>query len=103
MFLNAIAAGHFASAVDLSPNFAGTLLGITNTFSGGGMSALARLVCGTITTNNNTWAAWQTVFWITGVVYVVCNLAYVFTIRAHPQYWNEVKNEEKKVEEQTDA
>ena len=98
MFLNAIAAGHFSSAVDLAPNFAGTLLGITNTFSGGGMSTLSRLVCGAITTNNHTWAAWRTVFWIASTVYIVGNLVYVLTIRAKPQYWNEVKEDSKEVD-----
>ena len=99
MFLNAIAAGHFSSAVDLAPNFAGTLLGITNTFSGGGMSALSRMFCGVITSNNHTWEAWRTVFWVTGVVYVLGNLVYVMTIRAKPQYWNDVKGGRKEVEE----
>lgn len=34
MFFNgAISSGHFSSFVDLSPNFAGTLMGISNTCS----------------------------------------------------------------------
>ncbi len=38
-FLNgALASSHMVSHVDLSPNFAGTLFGITNTFSGGATS-----------------------------------------------------------------
>ena len=33
MFFNgAISSGHFSSYVDLAPNFAGTLMGISNTF-----------------------------------------------------------------------
>lgn len=91
MFFNAIAAGHFVSQVDLSPNFAGTLLGISNTISGGGMNALAPLVCGYFTTKNHNWESWQTVFWITAGVYFVTNLFYVLTIRAKPQHWNEIK------------
>ena len=36
MFFNgAISSGHFSSFVDLAPNFAGTLFGISNVFSGG--------------------------------------------------------------------
>ena len=36
MFFNgAISSGHFASGVDLSPNYAGTIFGVTNTVSGG--------------------------------------------------------------------
>jgi MFS family permease len=83
-------------------NFAGTLLGITNTASGGGMSTIARLVCGAITSNNNTWEAWRTIFWIASVIYVVGNLVYVATIRAKPQYWNDLKTEEEKEVEKQD-
>jgi hypothetical protein len=36
MFLNGfLASGHFSSFTDLAPNFAGTIFGISNTFSGG--------------------------------------------------------------------
>jgi len=97
MFLNAIGAGHFSSAVDLSPNFAGTILGITNT-TGSGMSALATFFWGALTTNNNTWVAWQTVFWVTGVVYIVGNTLYVALIQAEPQHWNEVKKDKTELE-----
>ena len=42
MFFNgAISSGHFSSFVDLSPNFAGTLMGITNT---GGSKMVVELV-----------------------------------------------------------
>ena len=88
MFLNAIAAGHFVSAVEMAPNFAGTLLGISNTLAGGGMNALAPIVCGAFTNNNHTWAAWRTVFWITASVYLAGNMVYVATVRVIPQYWN---------------
>ena len=37
-FNGALASAHMVSHVDLSPNFAGTLFGITNTFSGGATS-----------------------------------------------------------------
>jgi hypothetical protein len=34
-FNGALSSGHFSSFIDLAPNFAGTLFGISNTFSGG--------------------------------------------------------------------
>ena len=92
MFFNCIAAGHFVSLVDLAPNYAGTLLGVSNTFSGGCMSAIAPLVAGAITTNNHTWEAWQSLFWLIGFVFILGNVVYVITIKASPQPWNEVKS-----------
>lgn len=105
MFFNCIGAGHFVSMVDLAPNYAGTLLGISNTAAGGGMSALAPLVAGYFTTKNHTWEAWQTVFWITAAVYIFANFIYVLTIRAKPQPWNEpkTKDEENQKEKQTNG
>jgi len=98
MGLNAIAAGHFVSAVDLAPNFAGTLLGISNTFSGGGMGSLTPIVVGAITNNNHTWAAWQSVFWLTAALYVLGNCVYVATIKVEPQHWNEVRSTKNDIE-----
>ena len=98
MGLNAIAAGHFVSAVDLAPNFAGTLLGISNTFSGGGMGSLTPIVVWAITNNNHTWAAWQSVFWLTAALYVLGNCVYVATIKVEPQHWNEVRSTKNDIE-----
>lgn len=100
MGLNAIAAGHFVSAVDLAPNFAGTLLGISNTFSGGGMGSLAPIVVGAMTSNNHTWAAWQSVFWLAGAIYTVGAIVYAVTVRVEPQPWNEVKSSKDDVEQE---
>ena len=112
MGLNCIAAGHFVSAVDLAPNYAGTLLGVcrgsivpwiqvielpvqvTNTFSGGVVGSLAPLATGTILKSlEGEWGAWEAVFWIAAVIYIVGNLVYVLTIQAEPQPWNEIKSE----------
>ena len=48
-FNGAIASGSFCSYIDLSPNFSGTLFGIGNTISGGGVGFLVPLVTGAIT------------------------------------------------------
>jgi len=94
MFFNgAISAGHMASAVDLAPNYAGTLFGITNTISGGFTGVLAPLVIGAITSNNHTWVAWRTVFWMAGGIYTGGSLIYLVFIQAKPQSWNEPKGD----------
>ncbi len=41
-FNGALASSHMVSHVDLAPNFAGTLFGLTNTFSGGATSFIVR-------------------------------------------------------------
>merc|ERR550519_580149 len=73
MFFNgAISSGHFASGVDLAPNYAGTIFGFTNTVSGGGMGMLMPLVAGAITQDKETtWAPWRTLFWMAAAFYVV--------------------------------
>merc|ERR1712218_85964 len=49
MFFNgAFSAGHFSSHLDLAPNFAGTLMGISNTFAGGVTGFVVPTVIGAI-------------------------------------------------------
>ena len=93
MFLNgSIASGHFANHMDLSPNFAGTLLGISNTFSGGLVGILTPIVVGAIFEAYGTgFAVWNWVFCGTAVVYVVGNLIYVLVLSGETQEWNHPK------------
>lgn len=85
-----LSSGHMASLVDIAPPFAGTLFGVTNTFSAGS-GILSTLITGALTTNRQTWAAWQGVFGVVAAVQVVGNLAYVLMIKAKPQEWSKVK------------
>ena len=48
-FNGALSSGHFASYLDLSPNFSGTIFGISNTFSGGGIGFIVPLIIGALT------------------------------------------------------
>ena len=97
-FNGAIAAGHFVSHVDLAPNFAGTLFGISNTFSGGVVGFLVPLVIGALLENEaiNILTKWQIVFCLSSGMYFLGNLAYVLMISGDVQSWNYPlkKNEE---------
>ena len=76
MFFNgAISAGHFSSHVDLAPNFAGTLFGISNTFSGGVTGFLVPLSIGALLENKtmDTFTTWRIVFGLAAGIYFLGN------------------------------
>lgn len=82
--------GFLCSHQELAPNFAGTLLGITNTV-GSAAGVLAPIITGSITEGNQTLSAWRTVFLITvGVYFVTCTF-YIAFITDKVQPWNEPK------------
>lgn len=88
MFFNgALSSGHFSSHVDLAPNFAGTLLGISNTFSGGLMGFVAPLAVAAIT-EEMTLSSWTILFSLTAIIYVIGNIFYVVLISGETQSWN---------------
>ncbi|XP_018006492.2 sialin [Hyalella azteca] len=79
--------GHLCSHVDLAPCYAGTLMGLTNTF--GTIPGFASpAVTGAITNDNQTLAAWQTVFLISAAITGATALIYILTISADIQPWN---------------
>ena len=91
MFFNgALSAGHFSSHVDLAPNFAGTLMGITNTFSGGGTGFLVPTVAGAILAGDTYSEAveWKIIFCLAAGIWSFGNIIYVFTIKGTEQEWN---------------
>ncbi|KAK4310985.1 hypothetical protein Pmani_017479 [Petrolisthes manimaculis] len=84
--------GFMCSHQDIAPNFAGTLLGLTNTL-GSFAGILAPIITGNITENNQTLSAWRTVFLIAvGVYFITCTL-YVIFITDKVQPWNEPKKQ----------
>ena len=91
MFLNgAISPGHFSSPGDLSPNYAGTIFGMSNTLSGGGVGYLTPVMVSTITGYYGyTFEAWTIVFSIASSVYIVANIFYFFMISGSIQPWND--------------
>ena len=91
MFFNgAISAGHFSSHVDLAPNFAGTLFGISNTFSGGVVGFVVPLAIGGLLENQtmDVFAKWQIIFCLAAGIYFLGNFCYVLMISGDVQSWN---------------
>ncbi|CAL4130204.1 unnamed protein product, partial [Meganyctiphanes norvegica] len=87
----AIYCGYMCSSQDLAPNFAGTIMGITNTLATiPGFAAPA--VIGAITKDNQTLPAWRAVFLLSSVVYLITATFYIVFIKADVQSWNEPKD-----------
>ncbi|XP_069992428.1 sialin-like [Penaeus vannamei] len=86
-FKGAMYSGYMCSHQDLTPNYAGTLFGLTNclaTVPG----FLAPLVVGIITHDNQTLSAWRYVFLLTALVYLVSSAVFILGISADVQPWN---------------
>ncbi|XP_049308319.1 putative inorganic phosphate cotransporter isoform X2 [Bactrocera dorsalis] len=79
--------GFLINHIDLSPNFAGILMGITNG-AANVMSLLAPLAVGVIVTDANDVQQWRIVFYIIGGMYFVCNLLFVLFGQTKIQAWN---------------
>lgn len=79
--------GYLVNHMDLSPNFAGTMMGITNGISNL-LSIFAPLVVGGIVENEADSSEWRTVFFITAGFYFVCNLMFIILGSAEVQPWN---------------
>lgn len=83
------------NALDLSPNYSGTLMAITN-----GIAALTGIITPYIVgilTPNQTVQEWRLVFWIVLGVFLVSNIIFVLYASGEPQPWNDpdfLKDEE---------
>ncbi|KAK7082383.1 hypothetical protein SK128_002997 [Halocaridina rubra] len=87
--------GYMNSHLDIAPNFAGTLMGITNTVATI-PGFLAPIVVGYLINGNETVTQWRRVFWIAGIVYFVGNTFYVIFVSGEQQPWNDVQDTQKK-------
>lgn len=86
------------NAIDLSPNYSGTLMGIAN-----GIASLGGIVTpyivGVLTTNQ-TLGEWQVVFWIVFMVATLANLFYLIFGSGEVQWWNSPNEGVKEKKEQ---
>ena len=89
MFFNgALSSGHFSTPGDLAPNYSGTVFGISNTISGGGISYVVPVFIGYFTRDNMTFEAWTVIFATASTIYLVTNAFYFVFISGEVQAWN---------------
>ena len=91
MFFNgAFSAGMFSSHLDLAPNFAGTLMGISNTFAGGVTGFVVPTVIGAIREldDYDLFSRWKIIFLSAAFIYLFGNTCYIVMISGEVQAWN---------------
>ncbi|CAH2096621.1 unnamed protein product [Euphydryas editha] len=86
-------AGHYAGYllvhIDMAPNFAGTLMGITNCVSNG-LSIVAPIAAGAIIQDETDPYEWRKVFYLSSAIYIVCNIFFLIFGSSKKQAWNDV-------------
>lgn len=85
-------AGHFANIVDVSPNFAGTLVGMSNTITSF-LGLVNTEICTLLTNNSNTFESWRIMFWIVCIYCLFCCIVYGLFANAEVQPWNSVEDQ----------
>lgn len=75
------------NTLDLSPNYAGTLTGVTNGLATS-TGIVSPILIG-ILAPNQTLPEWRTVFWIIFVVSVASNIVFLVFGSGEVQYWND--------------
>ncbi|CAH2048166.1 unnamed protein product, partial [Iphiclides podalirius] len=80
--------GYILGSLDMAPNFAGTLMGISNTVASV-MAILAPLMNGVILKDETDILEWRYLFYLSAAVYVVTNVFYVIFGSSERQHWNE--------------
>ena len=86
-FNGASYSGYQCNHMELSPNYAGTLMGITNMI-GNFAGFITPYVAGVLVNNNQTMEAWRNVFLISSIFQILCNLIFVLFGSSKVQKWN---------------
>ncbi|XP_054738469.1 putative inorganic phosphate cotransporter [Anastrepha obliqua] len=85
--------GFLTNHIDLSPNFAGILMGVANCMANL-MGVLAPLLVGFIVTDTKNVNQWRTIFYVTAAFYFVGNLLFILFGQTTIQKWNYPKEEQ---------
>ncbi|XP_076245930.1 putative inorganic phosphate cotransporter [Calliopsis andreniformis] len=85
--------------IDLSPNFAGTMMSITNCIASI-IAIIAPLICGVIVSEETNASLWNIVFYISAAVYFLGNLVFIIFGQGEIQPWNEPESTEDQDQEQ---
>ena len=86
-FNGASYSGYQGNHMELAPNYAGTLMGITNMI-GNFAGFITPYVAGVLVYQNQTLAGWRNVFLISSSIYILCNLIFVLFGSTKVQTWN---------------
>ncbi|XP_047119767.1 putative inorganic phosphate cotransporter isoform X1 [Schistocerca piceifrons] len=78
--------GMKVNALDLSPNYAGTLMAFVN--GAGSITGMVAPYLIGVVAYNSTLEEWRIVFWITFGILVVTGIIFFFTASGEVQYWN---------------
>lgn len=78
--------GFMVTHIDMSPDFAGTLLGVTNTI-GNLPGFLMPYVAGVLTSEENSIRTWSYFYYIAAAVGIICAAAFLFFGTAELQPW----------------
>ncbi|XP_071644120.1 putative inorganic phosphate cotransporter isoform X1 [Temnothorax longispinosus] len=90
--------GFLINHIDLSPNFAGTMVSITNTFATV-ISIIAPLICAIIVTDESNVYQWNIVFYVSAALFFLGNLVFVIFGKGEIQWWNDPKAQQPKRKE----
>lgn len=92
--------GMKVNPLDLSPNYAGTLMAVTN-----GIGAITGIIGPTLVgfmTTNSSVNEWRSVFWITFGIFFVTSIVYILWASGEVQPWNTPHLMNKSIESQDD-
>ncbi|XP_030754260.1 putative inorganic phosphate cotransporter isoform X1 [Sitophilus oryzae] len=89
-FMGTFYCGMKVNALDLSPNFAGIIMAITNGI-GAGAGIITPYLTGALT-EEHTITEWRIVFWISFVIFITSSIVYMFYGSGEEQWWNDSSN-----------
>uniref|UniRef100_A0A1A9VAA2 Major facilitator superfamily (MFS) profile domain-containing protein n=1 Tax=Glossina austeni TaxID=7395 RepID=A0A1A9VAA2_GLOAU len=103
MFHGAVSSGPLASIVDIAPNYAGIVLGISGTI-GVLPGFISPYVVGVLTLGNQTFESWRNVFLICSAMLIGSGILYVFFTDSTLQSWNghSTSSDDKELQKLTD-
>lgn len=94
-----VSTGPLASVVDVSPNYAGVILGMMNT-AAAFVGFFTPAVVGYLTFQNQTTPQWQKVFWIASGWLFISGIMYVIFAKSELQPWNSPEKAKEHPEEE---
>lgn len=101
-FTGLVTAGIPINHLDISPNFAGSLMGITNTFATAS-GILAPYVIGLLTNNNQTINQWQIVFYLSAGLNLIGSIVFTIFGSGNIQKWNGSGQEQEIIVSESDT